>query len=130
MEGVDLSKFDVESGADQGARLELLDKKGNKSGEWIHLLGADSKEYQRKLADQNQRRLSRLQRQQRLNQSDVDNDVLDRLVAATKDWSLAANNGEKLPVTPQNVENVYRASKLIYEQVDAFVHERGNFTQA
>lgn len=129
---VDLSAFDVESGADQGAKLELLDKHGKPSGEWIQLLGADSKEYQQRFQQHQQRRLGRLQRPggAKISQQEMDNEIVDRLVVCTKDWSFKLANGEKLPLTPQNTENIYRKSLLIREQVEIFINDRANFTSA
>lgn len=128
---VDLSAFDVESGADQGARLELIDKNGKKSGEWIYLLGADSQEYQRRFNEQAQRRLARLQRPggQKITQTEMDEETIDRLVVCTKDWSFNVN-GEKVAVTPKSVEGAYRKSKLVREQVEIFINERANFLPA
>lgn len=127
--GVDLSAFDIETGADRGAKLELLDKHGNKSGEWIQLLGADSKEYQAREAIHKQRRLNRLQKFTKITNADMENEIIERLVLCTKDWSFKVGN-DKLPLSPQNIENIYRKSLLIREQVEFFVNDRANFTLA
>ena len=126
----DLSAFDVETGSNQGAKLELLDKNGSKTGLWIRLVGADSTDYQRVVTQQNRKRLNRLQRPQgpKMTTEDMDNERFDRLVACTKEWNLKLG-GQDYPCTPENAEKIYRASTLITEQVEAFVNERANFIQ-
>jgi hypothetical protein len=128
---VDLSAFDVSSGADKGARLTLRDKHGKVTEEWIDLLGADSKEYQSRLAQQNQARIDRIQqRMGRASENEILNEQVERLAVATKDWSFKSKNGEKVEPNFKNALNVYINSPLIREQAEWFVHNRANFTQA
>jgi hypothetical protein len=137
-EPVDLSRFDVESGADKGSRLDLVDKFGKPSGEWIFLLGADSREYDTRLSQHSQRRLDRLSKSMagvgpKIEANEGVTEAIERLVVCTKDWSFIVGNGEgktKFPCTPENAEKIYRSSKLIREQASAFINDRANFTQA
>lgn len=128
-----LEQFDIETGADKGAKLELLDKFGKKSGEWIMLLGEDSQTYQQKLAEHNQNRIQRLAARQvglggmKFTQDDVRTEMIERLVAVTREWSFKLADGQPFPCTPDNIEKVYRKSAVIREQVEAFVNERSNF---
>lgn len=131
MEGIDLSRFDVSSGAEKGAKLFLRDKFGRTTEEWIELLGADSKEYQARQAQQNQARIDRIsQRVGRVSENEILNEMIERLAVATKDWSFKAANGEKLPVDFRTAVNLYTNAPLIREQVEFFVQNRSNFIQA
>ena len=54
-------------------------------------------------------------------------DKLDLLVACTKGWLGFTLNGAVLPYSAVNARMLYTRYAFIREQVDTFVHERGNF---
>jgi hypothetical protein len=125
---VNLDEFDVESGATKGAKLELFNKLGKKSGEWILLLGMDSRDAQSRIAEQAQDRVARATNGDRT----VTVDMLraercELLAALTKEWSFKTADGNPFPCTPGNVRQVYMNSVLIREQVEEFVNRRANF---
>lgn len=125
-----LAAFDIETAANEGAKLELLDKHGRKSGEWILLLGADSKAYQDRIGEQNRNRLQRLARTNqtaKLNQEEMEGEMIERLVLCTKDWSFKTQDDQKFPCTPENISKIYRKSTIIREQVIQFINDRANF---
>jgi len=128
---IDLSAFDVSTGAEKGAKLFLRDKHGRQTEEWIELLGADSKDYQARAAQQNQARLDRIsQRVSRINENEILTEQIERLAVATKDWSFKTRDGQKLEVNAKNAINIYINSPLIREQAEFFVQNRANFMQA
>ena len=123
-----LGLFDVETDANRGARLELMDKFGKKSGEWILLLGTDSREAQAKLAEAAQARVTRAQRGDRtVTLEQVREERCSFLAALTREWSFKTQDGAALPCDAANAYALYRASSLIREQVDEFVSSRANF---
>src|SRR5690606_33119194 len=128
--------YDVETGADAGAKLELLNKHGNKSGDWIVLLGADSKAYQERLAEHNRARLSKIQKAaaSRASLTSLDGDIMEeglqRLAVCVKDWSFKTSDGQAFPCTFDSALKVLKSSTLIREQVEAFVHDRSNYATA
>lgn len=128
----DLSRYDVETGADRGAKMELVDKTGKKTGEWINLLGSDSKDYQSKKLEQDQKRLTRIAQtgKARLSASEILDELIERLVVCTKSWSFRVGDNQEFPCSAENIERIYRKSGLIREQAANFVDERENFSRA
>lgn len=130
MSEVNLAAFDVESGSNSGSRLELIDKYGKKSGEWILLLGMDSREANARLSEQAQDRVVRAQRGDRtVTVEQVRGERCDLLAALTKEWSFKTADGAAFPCTAENARRIYLASVLVREQVEEYVNRRANFLQ-
>lgn len=127
---VNLAAFDVETGSNSGARLELIDKFGKKSGEWIVLLGMDSKDATSRLSEQAQERVARATRGDRtVTVEQVRQERCELLAALTKEWSFKTGDAVPFPCTIDNARNIYVASVLVREQVEEFVNRRANFLQ-
>lgn len=124
-----LEQYDIVSGSEAGAKLYLRDRKGKRTGEWIHLLGSDSKTYQERLAHYNRERLQRMQRGGApIEFEETEEDFIHRLAICTKEWSFTVGDKKPFPCNRENAMNIYRTAPLIREQAWEFVHSRENFT--
>lgn len=57
-------------------------------------------------------------------------DQIDLLAACTVEWDGVAFEGQIQPCTPENARKLYRMAPFLRDQVDAFIHNRANFTRA
>lgn len=125
---VDLSVFDVVTGANAGFDLEILTPGGAKSGVVFRLLGNDSDECQKIDRIQRDRRMERAAKAGHfVSDPDQNNqDELDKLVAVTLGWSNLSVEFSKA-----SAEEIYRDRKYapIREQVGLAIIDRRNFTK-
>lgn len=138
---MDLTKYDSVKAAEQGAELELRDPVSNlKSKIFIRVLGHDSKDYQRVVSKQNQRRTSRVFQHGRfkpgnLTDQEFKQDAIEILAECTLSWrdeteekpELLVVGGQRLECTKENAIRVYTELPWIKEQVEDFVTDRANF---
>jgi hypothetical protein len=61
---------------------------------------------------------------------EVNEEIIDTLVACTVEWTGFEKDGEPLPPTPENVRAVYKAAPWIRDQVNLFMGDRRNFFSA
>lgn len=133
---MDLSKFDSLQNSE--AQLSVMDP-NNEPLTWqgdegpqpvkISLVCCDSAEYsnihKRQVTDIADRASSR--KGKIITGESAEKDKLDLLVACTKGWAGFTMNGAPFPYSPANARTLYTRYKFIREQVDEFIHERGNF---
>ena len=97
----------------------------------ISLLCSDSSEYQtvykQQITDNANKLVKRKGKKSGITGDSVDEDKLDLLVACTKAWIGFENNGKPLPFSKQNTRMLYTKLPFIRDQVDDFIHDRGNF---
>jgi hypothetical protein len=124
--------FDVQSGANEGFTLELVNARHEKTGLWIKVLGKDSTEFQRLSKQQQRQRLHRMQKagQTKITPEELEDDALDLLATVTKAWNFKDKEGNPYPCTPSNAINLYRDFPYIREQVDVAVGDRENFIKS
>lgn len=129
--GIDLSALDTKKGAEEGFKLDLRHPKtGELLGIWIHVLGADSDAYHELLREFKRGRAEILKRNMRANFSseEAETEALDLLAGMTRAWSENMTlDGERLVFSSGAARKLYERFRWIREQVDAGVHERGNF---
>jgi hypothetical protein len=133
---MDLSKFDSLSSSE--SLLAVEDPEGNPltwespSGEapvTIALVCCDSPEYVRvhkqQVTDIAERATSR--KSKIVTGDTAEKDKLDLLVACTKGWQGFTLNGAPFPYNAANARTLYTRYRFIRDQVDEFIHQRGNF---
>lgn len=133
---MDLEKFDVVKGANDGFELELLSPKDNSTplGIFITIMGTDSDEFRKIRSAQNRQRVAKLSKGNRtiVSADEIDAAAIELLVACTKSWRDGTKititlRGEELPCIPMNVEKLFKAMPWIREQVDVAINDRANF---
>lgn len=138
---MDLNKFNVISAANEGAELQLLHfSDSTPLPIFITLYGRDSEAYRATQREHNRKRVAKMQRNQRaayIALAEVEAEAREIVAACTAAWRDASEDGSPNALTfdgvayPCNKENavkVYTDYPWIYEQVDAFLSDRANFT--
>ncbi len=129
------SAFDTETDCDAGYELELLDKLGNPSGLFISLLGKNSRVARAKARAKQNERIRKAQFEQRqgrkaaeVTAEDLEEFGVEALVFCTTGWRVdEAKFGPVDPYTPEAAAELYRTSRLVFEQVDQAVSDLSNF---
>lgn len=139
---MDLKQLDVVGGANEGFEFELLHPTTNAPlGIFITVLGQDSDEFRRVLAEHNQRRVDKFMRNGvyrpgPLTMQELEANAIDLLAASTKAWRDADAKVAKgtivmdekaYPCNRENAIRIYTANPWIREQVDLEVGNRANF---
>ena len=132
---MDLSKFNVEQAAEQGADLilrnpvddELLGTE--KKRVTIKLLGTDSKAWRNKNREAQRKRVAKMVRNRAKNVDHTvsDEEACEMLAACTMGWSNIELDGQKLEYSEKAAYQLYLDHIWIREQVDAFIADRANF---
>lgn len=133
---MDLSQFDTSNKASAGAFLHLRDPNGEPlfdedTGEavGVTLIGADAPEYRKAVQDQMDERLERSQRSGRLNvgsAKQLENEQINLLALATKDFHHIQLHGERLEYSELNARRLYQLH-FVREQAQQFINNRKNF---
>lgn len=118
----DLKELYTVDAHEKGAWLDVLDAKGKKHGLRLHLVGEDSDTYRQAKHDAIELRLKN--KAERLSAAEVRDEVAEMLVSCTKGW-----DGVDEKFTRAAVRELYRKSPPVFEQVDAFIHDRSRFYQ-
>lgn len=113
-------------------------------GIFITVLGRDSTEFRRVSAEQNRKRVAKIQKAggtQRvaLTVEELESDSLDLLAACTKSWRQVDEKGKEsktltvggteIECTRDNARKLYSEYPWIKEQVDSAVTDRSNFSK-
>lgn len=132
----DLSKLNFKKAGSKTATLKLEDPisggilKNEDGTEWsIDLLSLDSDEFrkaQRAIADQQIQKATATGRI-RLDVDQIDNSLVETLVACTKGWQGLEENGAKIVFSAAEARRVYIEHPWLREQVNQFVTTRANF---
>lgn len=134
---MDLSKLDTVQSSSRGADLlvrhptkdeVLVDEKTGEAVS-IHLLGQDSTEFRKAEHDQQTRRVERVTRRGRVEQTgeEIDMDSVELMSLMTKSWKHIVLNGEALECNPHNARRIYVEFPWLREQVNRFISNRANF---
>jgi len=133
---MDLSNFNVEKMAEQGAWLELENPESGEvlesdDGEpiAIKVLGTDSKAWRNKNRQFQQRRIAKMarSRSKQIDYTMSDEDACELLSECTVDWRGIVDDGEELEFSKEAAESLYLKYIWIREQVDSFIGDRANF---
>ena len=126
---IDLAKLDTNKASEDGVWCDIENPStGEATGIRIKVLGMDSKEYQaqtRKVQDKNLKKGFRGMKN--LKSETLDNNKIDLICVCTKEWENVQFNGEVLPCDMENKRWLYKTYRWIFDQVDEFVGDRGNF---
>lgn len=132
---IDLASLDTVSGANAGVEIELFNPGTTENlGIKIVVLGRDSAVFQKRQAEQNRRRMQKLQKSGgfkvgMLSADEIESDAIDLLAACTKSWSDVIVDGKPLECNEGNAAALYTRFPWIREQVDAAISDRANFTK-
>jgi hypothetical protein len=134
MDSMDFAALDTKKGAEAGFEVQLAHPHtAAPLPLWIMVLGKDASLYQSTARTQNNKRIERLARANRvtLTAQELADDTLDLLVTVTVAWRSengATLDGEPFPkFSPAAVKAFYLRFPWVREQVDAAIHDRGNF---
>ena len=126
---VDLSQLDTSKTSESGVWMEIENPStGEPLGIKFKVLGMDSKAYrdhQRKTQDRNIKKGFRGLKQ--LKSETIENDKIELICACTVDWENVVYNGEVLDCTRENCRWLYKQYTWIFDQIDEFIGDRGNF---
>ncbi|MAZ04067.1 MAG: hypothetical protein CMN56_13125 [Sneathiella sp.] len=122
----DVAAFDLQARSEAGAPLTLRHPKtGEKLPAVIWLQGEDAENYRRTLRAQIDRQIS--ERKLELTAAELEERLIERLVAITQRFENIELNGVQCDGTPENAKKLYREQLWIRDQVVAFVEDRANF---
>jgi hypothetical protein len=135
---MDLKLLDSVTGANAGFEGELLHPVNNSQLRiFITVLGRDSEDYQRKLSEQNRKRLARQKPGKFVpfSNEELNTMTIELLATITKGWRDEGENlpssikigGETLSCTYANAVRLYTEYPWALEQVDNWVSDRANF---
>lgn len=130
MTAFDPDSIDMQKGAAEGARLDLLHPgTGAATGAWLQLLGVDSDAYVARQRALQRGRLARLvvARRIKLTPEELEAEALDLLVTATTGWGGLTAGGQPLNWSPAAARDLYTRHRWIREQADEFIGDRANF---
>lgn len=126
---VDLNTLDTSKASETGVWMEIENPStGEPLGIKLKVLGMDSKAYQdqqRKTQDRNMKKGFRGLKQ--LKSETIENDKTELICACTVDWDNVVYDGETLDCTRENCRWLYKSYRWIFDQVDEFIGDRGNF---
>jgi hypothetical protein len=125
----DLATLDTNKASEEGVWCDIENPKtGELTDIRIKVLGIDSKAYQnqtRKIQDKNLKKGFRGMKT--LKTETLDNNKIDLICVCTVEWENVTYNGEVLECTMENKRWLYKTFRWIFDQVDEFVGDRGNF---
>ena len=133
-----LSKHDTISACDTPAEIEIVDPKTRvPTGEFISIIGKDSKEFREYTREKTNARLRRDAMAQKRGKDPeirtveaIEAENIELLVLCTKGWRGIVLDGEELPFTVQNAIKVYKTYPFIYESVNSAIGDLDNFLKA
>ena len=128
---IDLAKLDTNKASDEGVWCQIENPAtGDSTGIRIKVLGMDSKVYldqTRKVQDRNLKKGFRGMKT--LKSETLDNNKIDLICACTVAWENVKYNGEDLICDAENKRWLYKTYRWIFDQVDEFIGDRGNFLE-
>lgn len=129
-----LADYDTVAGSEEGARCNLLDPVTGEEiiidGEnlWIEMYGPDSDVYTKHFHAINNNRIKLGKRGKTLESEAIQNESKTLVARVIKDWSPKFVNGnEPFPYSQQNAVKLMFSFPWIYQQLNDFLENRGNF---
>ncbi len=129
--GFDLSSIDTVKGSNAGADCSILTPSKQPTGVIWHILGKDSDQFRKLVAEQRKARMAKIQRGGKVTEEDVIEDGIDLLAKCVTGWSgtPVIINKKVIPYSVDNTARILREYPDIREQADNFIGERSNFTE-
>jgi hypothetical protein len=125
----DLAQLDTNKASEDGVWCEIENPaNGESTGIKVKVLGMDSKVYQdqtRKIQDKNLKKGFRGMKN--LKTETLDNNKIELICVCTTEWENVEYNGETLECNMENKRWLYKTFRWIFDQVDEFIGDRGNF---
>jgi hypothetical protein len=126
---IDLAKLDTNKASEEGVWCDIENPStGEQTGIRIKVLGMDSKAYKnqtRKVQDKNLKKGFRGMKN--LKSETLENNRIELICVCTVDWENVQYNAETLECNPENKKWLYKEYPWIFDQVDEFIGDRGNF---
>lgn len=126
---IDLAKLDTNKASEEGVWCDIENPAtGEQTGIRIKVLGMDSKPYQdqtRKVQDRNLKKGFRGMKN--LKTETLDNNKIELICVCTTEWENVQYNEEELTCDMENKRWLYKKYRWIFDQVDEFIGDRGNF---
>lgn len=134
IEDFDLAQADVVKDANKGGEVSLYHPTNGKDvGITIYIVGKDSDTFKAIQAEQNRKRMAKIQkggfRAANTAVANVDQEAVELLAACTTGWSRMPLNGKDVPFSTENAETIYAKFPWIKEQVDVAIADRALFTK-
>lgn len=119
-----ISMFNSVEKCEKGAWITIKDWDGIETDIKFKVVGVDSKKFKEQV-----NRLSKMQDGQKLKDIEkLEESSIRTLVAITEDWENVEDaDGKAIPFSKDAVDEVYRNSPMISEQVIEFAKQRQNF---
>ena len=125
----DLATLDTNKASEEGVWCDIEHPStGELTGIRIKTLGMDSKAYQnqtRKVQDKNLKKGFRGMKN--LKTEVLDNNKIELICSCTIEWENVELGGVVLECNSENKRMVYKTYRWIFDQVDEFIGDRGNF---
>ena len=125
----DLATLDTNKASEEGVWCEIENPAtGEPTGIRIKVLGMDSQAYlkhTRKTQDKNLKKGFRGVKN--LKTETLDNNKIELICVCTTEWEEVEYNGEVLTCDMENKRWLYKTYRWIFDQVDEFIGDRGNF---
>ena len=126
---IDLAKLDTSKASEEGVWCDIENPStGEATGIRIKVLGMDSKAYKdqtRKVQDRNLKKGFRGMKN--LKSETLENNRIELICVCTVEWENVHYNGEERPCDNENKRWLYKEYTWIFDQVDEFIGDRGNF---
>lgn len=126
---IDLATLDTSKASEEGVWVDIENPAtGEATGIRIKVLGMDSKAYldhTRKVQDRNLKKGFRGMKN--LKSEVLDNNKIELICACTVEWENIQFNSEVMLCNPENKKWLYKTYRWIFDQVDEFIGDRGNF---
>ena len=134
-----LSRHDTISACDNPAEIEIVDPKTKvPTGEFISLIGKDSKEFRDYTRDKTNTRLRKDAMAQKRGKDPeirtvegIEAENIELLVTCTKGWrGFIDDDGNEIPFNVQNAIFMYKNFPDIYDSVNSAIGDLDNFMKA
>ena len=126
---IDLAKLDTSKASEEGVWCDIENTStGEQTGIRIKVLGMDSKAYKdqtRKVQDRNLKKGFRGMKN--LKSETLENNRIELICVCTVEWENVQYNGKNVPCDVEKQRWLYKEYPWIFDQVDEFIGDRGNF---
>ena len=133
----DLSQYDTVKGSEKGARCNLLDPVTKEEiivdGEniWVEVLGPDSEKYKKENNKITNGRIKVRNKNGTLTSEVLEQENKKLVASVITGWSDKFAMGEdEFKFSPENARKLINAFPWVYEQLNDFLGDRGNFCKS
>lgn len=127
----DLGSIDTIKDANTGAEVELYHPiEGTDLGITVRVVGHDGDLFKQIQAEQNRKRIQKMQKTQFKGVVDADQEAIELLAGCTQGWAGMVLGGKEVPFSYENAVALYTKYPWMKEQIDVAVGDRSVFTKA